>query len=120
MRELKPESQLLEETHRHPKQWWQERYNWIDEKGEPQKPEFKQCGRQVRSFQYMRDEFPEQEPNETTRLHCLQGQRKVTLHCVDLSEEDMSFPEIAKQFAPDAFLQTQREKVEHARLRVLL
>ena len=67
----------------------------------------------------MRDEFPEQKPNEQTRLRCLQGKRQVTLHCIDLSEEDLSFPEIAQNLAPAAFLKTQRKKME-ARLRALV
>ena len=44
MRDLKPEAALPEETHRHPKQWWQERYQWIGEGDEPYKPDFKGCG----------------------------------------------------------------------------
>ena len=68
----------------------------------------------------MRDEFPEQKPNGTTRRFCLQGQRQVTLACIDLSEEDMSFPEFAEHLSPLAFLKTQREKFEEARLRSLV
>ena len=114
------EEDLPERTHRHPKHWWHERYQWIGEGGEPLKPDFKSCGRSVHGFEYMRDEFPEQAPHETTRLHCLQGMRRVTLACIDLSEEDMSFPEVAKNLAPAAFLRTQLEKFEEARLRSLV
>ena len=69
----------------------------------------------------MRDEFPEQEPDEATRLHCLQGTKKVTLHCINLAEddEDIAFPEVATNLVASTFLRTQREKFEAARLRAL-
>jgi len=67
------EDELPEQSHRHPKAWWEERYKWLGENGEPRKPDFKSCGRNVRGLHYMRDEFPEQEPDETSRLHCLIG-----------------------------------------------
>ena len=35
----------------------------------------------------MMDEFPEQGPNEETRLWCLHGKKKVILPCVELDEE---------------------------------
>ena len=76
------EDSLPEHTHRHPNVWWEERYGWLGEGGEPRKPDFRSCGRNVRGVDYMRDEFPEQEPDEATRLHCLQGTKKgdVALH----------------------------------------
>ena len=71
----------------------------------------------------MRDEFPEQQPDETTRLGCLQGRKVVTLHCINLAEDDddeaMTFPEVAKDLVPSNFLKTQREKFEAARIRAL-
>ena len=47
------------------------------------------------------------------------GPKKVTLACVDLTDEDITFPEVAKNLVPEAFLKTQREKFEAARLRAL-
>ena len=67
------EQELPEESQRHPHAWWDERYKWINEEGEPLKPDYKTCGRNVMGLEYMRDEFPEQGPNEMTRLHCLMG-----------------------------------------------
>ena len=86
------EQELPEETHRHPSAWWEERYKWINEEGEPEKPDYKSCGRNVRGLEYMRDEWPEQAPGEETRLNCLRG---------------------------NEFLMTQREKIEAARLRAI-
>ena len=60
------EQELPEESHRHPSAWWDERYKWINEEGEPLKPDYSTCGQQVRGLEYMRDEFPEQAPNATT------------------------------------------------------
>ena len=114
--------ELPEKSHRHPSEWWNERYNWIDEHGEPRKPDYKSCGKGVEGVEYMRDEFPEQKPNEMTRLHCLRGQKQITLPCFDLTGEDecLSFPEVAKNLVPSEFLKTQREKFEAARLRALV
>ena len=117
------EDELPERTHRHPNIWWEERYKWLDEEGEPRKPDFKTCGRNIKGLEYMRDEFPEQQPDETTRLGCLQGRKVVTLHCINLAEDDddeaMTFPEVAKYLVPANFLKTQREKFEAARIRAL-
>jgi hypothetical protein len=41
----------------------------------------------------------------------------VTLPSIDLSGEDLTFPELAKNLKPEEFLRTQREKFEIARLR---
>ena len=115
------EDELPEQSHRHPKAWWEERYKWLGENGEPRKPDFKSCGRNVRGLQYMRDEFPEQEPDETTKLHCLTGKKLITLPCINLTEDDdeLTFPEVAANLRPAEFLKTQREKFEAARLRAL-
>jgi hypothetical protein len=113
------EDELPEHTHRHPKQWWHERYKWIGEDGEPMKPDFKKCGKSVRGIDYMRDEFPEQAPHETMRLNCLQGAKRVTLPCIDFTEEEFTFPEVAKNLRPAEFLKTQREKFEAAWVRAL-
>jgi hypothetical protein len=67
----------------------------------------------------MRDEFPEQSPTETMRLNCLQGAKRVTLPCIDFTEEEFTFPEVAKNLRPAEFLKTQREKFEAARVRAL-
>ena len=48
-----------------------------------------------------------------------EGPKKVTLACVDLTDEDITFPEVAKNLVPEAFLKTQRAKFEAARLRAL-
>ena len=48
-----------------------------------------------------------------------EGPKKVTLACVDLTDTDMTFPEVAKHLAPAEFLKTQREKFEAARMRAL-
>ena len=61
---------------------------------------------------YMRDEFPEQGPNEMTRLHCLRGQKKVCLHCFEIDEEVFEFSEVAKGLKSAEFLKTQRERFE--------
>ena len=112
------EDELAEKTHRHPSAWWEERYKWVDEAGEPRKPDYKNCGRNVKGLDYMRDEIPEQQPNEQTRLHCLQGRKQVSLPCLDLTEADeeghMTFGEVAKNLTPAEFLKTQREKFEEA------
>ena len=113
------EEELPEKTHRHPSAWWEQRYTWINEEGEPRKADFKTCGRNVCGLEYMRDEFPEQAPNESTRLHCLQGAKVATLSCIDLTEEDIAFPEVARNLVPAEFLRTQREKFEAARMRAL-
>ena len=68
------EQELPEESHRHPSAWWDERYKWINEEGEPRKPDYKTCGRNVRGLEYMRDEFPEQAPNEEAAV--LDGGKK--------------------------------------------
>ena len=67
----------------------------------------------------MRDEFPEQGPNEMTRLHCLRGQKKVCLHCFEIDEEEFEFSEVAKNLKSAEFLKTQREKIEAARMRAI-
>ena len=82
-------------------------------------PDWKTCGRNVPGMEAMRDEFPEQKPNEMTRLQCLQGTKVVTLACIDLTAEDISFPEVARNLVPEEFLKTQREKFEEARMRAL-
>ena len=110
------EQELLEESHRHPSAWWGERHKRINEEGEPRKPDYKTCGR---NLEYMRDEFPEQAPNETTRLNCLRGTKKVCLPCFEIDEEEFEFSEMAKHLKPAEFLKTQREKFEAARLRAL-
>ena len=48
-----------------------------------------------------------------------EGPKKVTLACVDLTDEDITFPEVAKNLVPEACLKTQREKFEAAHLRAL-
>ena len=113
------QDELAEKSHRHPSEWWAERYKWRDEKGEPCKPNWKLCGRNVHGLEYMRDEFPEQGPNEKSRLHCLQGRKMVSLPCIDLTEEEFTFPEVARNLVPQEFLKTQREKFEAARMRAL-
>ena len=113
------EQELPEESHRHPSAWWSERYNWINEEGEPRKPDYKNCGRNVRGLQYMRDEFPEQAPNETTRLNCLRGTKKVCLPCFEIADEGFEFSDVAKNLRPAEFLKTQREKFEAARMRAM-
>ena len=75
-----------EQTQRHPHAWWDERYKWINEEGEPRKPDYKTCGRNVLGLEYMRDEFPEQGPNEMARLHCLMGQKEGVFDCVEIDE----------------------------------
>ena len=113
------EDELPEKTHRHPESWWEERYRWVNAEGEPRKPDFSLCGRSVNGLEYMRDEFPEQEPNEKTRLQCLSGHKVHTLHCIDLTEGP-AFPEVAQGLMPEEFLKTQREKLEAAHMRILL
>ena len=110
---------LPEKSHRHPSEWWESRYEWINEAGEPRKPNYKTCGRNVNGLEYMRDEFPEQAPNEATRLKCLLGRKQITLPCIDLTEDDETFEEVAKNLTPSEFLKTQRQKIEEARLRQL-
>ena len=85
------EQELPEVSHRHPNAWWDERYKWINEAGEPCKPDYKTCGRNVHGLEYMRDEFPEQAPNETTRLHCLGGTKNICLPCIEIAEEEFDF-----------------------------
>ena len=67
----------------------------------------------------MRDEFPEQQPDEKTRLHCLQGRHVVSLPSIDLTDEGLTFPEVAQNLVPEQFLKTQREKYEEARVRAM-
>ena len=113
------EDELPEKSHRHPSERRQQRYSWRDEAGEPRKPDYSKCGRRVFGLEYMRDEFPEQEPNETTRLNCLRVTKKICLPSIDLSEEEFVFPEVAKNLGSATCLQTQREKFEAARMRAL-
>ena len=115
------EKELPEETHRHPAVWWEGRYQWRNEDGEPKQPEWNKCGHNVYGLEYMRDEFPEGKPDEETTLHCLIGKQKVRLHCVDLSGEDeeMTFAEVGANVISDQLLRTQREKYEVARLKVV-
>ena len=44
----------------------------------------------------------------------------MSLPCFDLSAEDISFPEVAKNLVPEEFLKTQRQKFEEARLRSMV
>ena len=78
-----------EASHRRPRSWWESRYTWISETDEPQIPDYKLAGRNVHSLEYMKDEFPEQAPTETTKLHCMKTSKAVTLHCVELGYEDV-------------------------------
>ena len=41
------EATFEEKSHRHPSAWWEMRYTWRDEAGEPKKPDYKACGRNV-------------------------------------------------------------------------
>ncbi len=111
--------ELPEASHRHPAAWWAERYRWVDEAGVPREANWKSCGRQVFGMEYMRDEFPAQAPAETMRLNCMLGTKVVTLPDIDLSDEAMTFGEVAKNVVPQEFLRTQREKFEAARMRAL-
>jgi len=108
-----------ERSHRHPAAWWEMRYRWLNEAGEPRLPDWKSCGRAVNGMEYMTDEFPAQAPEERTRLNCLLGTKNVTLPAIDLSGEDLTFPELAKNLKPEEFLRTQREKFDAARLRAV-
>ena len=55
------------------------------------------------------------------RLNCLRGQKLVTLPCIDLlDEDDVTFPEVAKNLVPSEFLKTQREKFEEARIKAMM
>ena len=108
-----------EQTQRHPHAWWDERYKWINEEGEPRKPDYKTCGRNILGLEYMRDEFPEQHPNEKTRLHCLQGKKTVCLHCCEIDEDGYEFSELARNLRSDQFLETQRKRFEDARIRAI-
>ena len=89
------EDELPEKTHRHPSEWWQQRYTWLNEEGEPHKPDWKTCGWNAHGLQYMRDEFPEQAPGEKTKLHCLKGRKMVEAPCIDLIEDDITSPGIS-------------------------
>ena len=104
-----------EESHRHPASWWHERYKWVNESGEPFLPEWKRCGRNIRGFEYMRDEFPAGAPHEDVTLHCMavSGKKRVMLHEVDFSgpDEDMSFrpDDLGEALDSEIFVKTQRE-----------
>ena len=67
----------------------------------------------------MRDEFPEQKPNEVTRLQCLTGRKKVCLPCFEIHEEEFEFSGVAKNLKPAEFWKTHREKFEAARMRAI-
>ena len=115
------EGDFPEASHRHPSEWWNNRYEWINEQGEPRMPDYRSCGRAVHGLEYMRDEFPEQAPHEQMRLNCLRGQKLVTWPCIDmLDEDDATFPEVAKNLVPSEFLKTQREKFEEARIKAMM
>ena len=113
------EQELPEESQRHPQAWWAERYRWIKEEGEPMRPDYKKCGKQIQGFGYIRDGFPEQKPNEEARLHCLRGTKQICLPCIEIDEEGLEWYEVAKGLKPAEFLLAQREKFEAARLRAL-
>ena len=53
---------LPERSHRHPHCWWDLKTGWVNEQGEPKKPNWKKCGTNVLCPEYMTDEFPEQQP----------------------------------------------------------
>ena len=80
---------------------------------------YKTCGRNVHGLEYMKDEFPEQNPNETTRLNCLQGAKEVCLPCFEIGEQDGDFSEMSKSLAAPEFLLSMREKFEAARMKAM-
>ena len=49
----------------------------------------------------------------------MQGTRVVSLLAIDLTGEDLTFPESAQNLVPEQFLKTQREKYEEARVRAM-
>ena len=124
------EHELPEESHRHPARWWENRYKWVNEQGEPREPDFKSCGKSVRGFEYMKDEFPENQSGEQVFLHCMTGKRAVTLHDIDLTKDDepMTFGDLCEppqivsdglRVQPAHFLKTQFEHRMAAKMRIL-
>ena len=47
--------ELAEVSHRHPGMWWEQRYSWMNEEGEPRVPDWKQRGKNVYGPEYMMD-----------------------------------------------------------------
>ena len=82
-------------------------------------PDWKGCGGGVAGEEYMREEFPEQAPNETTHMKCFaRGSQTVTLHCIEI--EELAFPELAKPLRAEEFMKTERERFEEAKMRALV
>ena len=113
------EAELLEDSHRHPKSWWDDRYKWKDGE-EPLRPDFKKCGHNIFGLEYMRDEFPENEPHAEHKLKCMAQLKAVRNHDVDLIEGDLVFAEAGSELIPENFLKTQRERYEETKLRAIL
>ena len=60
----------------------------------------------------MRDEFPDQEPNEETTLKCMRkGKEKQFLPCIEVPAEEFSFPGLAECLRSERFLRTERENL---------
>ena len=68
----------------------------------------------------MRDEFPESVPHAEHRLRCFVGQKVVRNYDVDLTDEDLRFEEAGRELKPEAFLKSQRQKYEEARVRAAM
>ena len=96
-----------------------ERYRWLDEAGEPRTPEWQHKRTRSGGPAFQVDEFPEQSPNEKTRLNCLQGAKQVILPCFEIDEPDWDFGELESQVTPAEFLRTQRELLAAAHLRAM-
>ena len=70
------------------------RYGWIGEDGVPEQAKWtKKAGFGVSGLQSMRDEFPEHQPIEEVRLHCMSNKRTTFLHSVDLGTEEQDSEE---------------------------
>ena len=111
---------LPERSHRHPHCWWDLKTGWVNEQGEPKKPNWKKCGTNVLSPEYMVDEFPEQQPDEHVNLKCMR--KEVALHCIDLStpEAGVTFTEIWDPLLPQCFEAMCAERREAAKAGALL
>ena len=74
------EEELREKSHRHPSNWWEMRYTWVNEDGEATKLEWESCGANIIMPEYMVDEFPEQQPHEMVNLKCMKKEVPHALH----------------------------------------
>ena len=80
--------------------------------GEPKHGDWHGSGNAVPGLDDMRDELPDQEPNEETTLKCMRKRgEKQFLACIEVPAEEFSFPGLAECLRSERFLRTERENL---------